>query len=313
MFTAFMVSAAAVPLAVLWICGANVLVALGRNRAFAMANLLGPVCSTAAICAAAAMDRLSTTFVIWATLAATLATYAFTSFVVRVPWRGPRTPVRRVLRDGVTYAGGQISEAASYRLDQAIALPLIGAEAAGLYSVAATIALVPYSLGQAIGSAAFRHLAAAPGPRDLKTRSSAVIRIAIVSGTCTSIFLGAASPVLVPAVFGPEFEGAVVPTLLGLVGSIAVVVTYVASSALTAAGKGWSMTIGQLFAVASGTIALLILGPTLGAAGASIASALGYWTGAVVMLLGIGAPLGALVPRPRDVGAARRMLTRGAV
>lgn len=311
MFTAFMVSAAAVPLAVLWISGANVLIALGRNGAFAMANLVGPGCSTAAICVAAVTGHLSTAYVVWATLAATVATFAFTSITVRVPWRGPRTPVRRVLRDGATFAGSQVSEAASYRLDQAIALPLIGAEAAGLYSVAATIALVPYSLGQAIGSAAFRHLAAAPEPRDLLARSSAVIRIALVSGISTALLLSAAAPILVPVVFGADFQGAVVPAIIGLVGSIAVVVTYVASSSLTAAGRGWSMTLGQLFAVVSGTIALLVLGPAFGAVGASVASSLGYWTGAVVMLIGVGAPLRALIPGSRDIGAARKLIVRG--
>lgn len=305
------VAASAAPIAVLWICDANVLIARGRNGAFALVNLLPSVVYVASILLGWAFGLLSIPFVISANLAGTVATYLLTTALVRVSISGRHLPIRPMVRQGISFAGSQISEAASYRLDQVIALPLLGAGPAGLYSVAATIALIPYSIGQAIGTASYRQLATAESVEQRRERSAAVVRIGLLSGCICALALAAVAPIAVPWVFGPEFEGAVVPTIWSLVGSVAVVLAYVSSSALTASGSGWRMTISQIVGLVVGVVALFVLGPLLGSTGAAMASSLGYWVCAALCVGSLGLPAASLVPRWGDVRASARMLVKG--
>jgi len=234
-----------------------------------------------------------------------------TTFLTRVRLLGTRLPLRSCLREGGKFAGSQLSEAASYRLDQVIALPLIGAFDAGLYSVAATIALIPYAIGQAVGTAVFSHVARAENDTDRVHRTAVAMRIGFISGGVTAGLLALASPLLVPIIFGHEFVGAVVPTLWSLVGSVAVVISYVAASTFTASGRGWLMTVAQLSGLAVGIGGLFVLAPLLGAVGASIASSAGFWVCAIICLARLGVPFGGLVPRLSDVRATVGLFTHG--
>jgi O-antigen/teichoic acid export membrane protein len=310
-FVVLVVAASAAPIAVLWICDANVLIARGRNAAFALVNLVPSAVYVVTILAGWSFAVLSVPFVIAANLVGTVATYLVTTSLVRVGVTGRRLPILPMVRQGLSFAGSQISEAASYRLDQVIALPLLGAGPAGLYSVAATIALIPYSIGQAIGAASFRQLATADSREQRVESSAAVVRIGMFSGSVCAVALAAVAPVAVPWIFGPEFEGAVAPTIWGLVGSVAVILAYVSSSALTASGTGWAMTISQVAGLLVGVGALFILGPLLSSTGAAIASSLGYWVCAALCVGSLRLPASTVVPRFGDARSSFRMLVKG--
>jgi len=308
---AFLIAAGTAPLAILWICDANVLIAQRRNGHFALISIVPAFVSVGIIAVSWGFDILSVPIVLLANVAATLATLVLTTFLTRVRLIGDHLPLLPFLRQGGKFAGSQLSEAASYRLDQVIALPLIGASEAGLYSVAATISLIPYSIGQAVGTAIFRHVALAENDEDKVQRTAVAMRIGFLAGAVSAAGLAIVTPFLVPLIFGSEFVGAVGPTLWSLIGSVAVVLSYVAASVFTASGRGWLMTIAQVSGLIVGIGALFILAPILGAEGASIASSAGYWVCAIICLARIRVPFLKLLPRLGDFKATVGLLAHG--
>ncbi|TFB85620.1 hypothetical protein E3O44_13625 [Cryobacterium algoricola] len=307
----FIVAVASAPLSVVWICTANVLVAQRRHGAFALINLLPAAISVGALIVGWQWGWITVGYVLLANLFGNVGTFVTVLFLVPVTVRGPRVRARSLLRDGMSFGGSQVAEAASYRLDQAIALPLMGGAQAGLYSVAATVALLPYAVGQAVGTAIFGNIAEDVTAEVRQERIAQAVRAALLIAGLTAVVLAIVTPFAVPLVFGRNFAGAVGPTIVGLIGSIAVVLSYVASSALVALGRGSAILFAQLLGLAIGICALAILGTLWGALGASIASSMGFWSCALYAIVSLRLPVALLVPRRSDFYSAARMLLRG--
>jgi len=305
---AFIISASTAPASVLWICDANVLFAQGRSAAFALTDLLPTGVNVALIVVGAMVSDLTVTYAIVVNWVASIATLILTSWLVRVPLRGDARSLRSTLEEGIRYSGSQIAEMASHRLDQVLALPVVGAFQAGLYSVAATVALLPLALGQALGASSYRSFARARDEVDASVRSTVVLRVAFVTACVAVAPMAAVSPWLVPFALGRAFEDAVVPVLLSLLGSLALVVSYVASVALAARGRGWIMTVAQVIGLVAGISALILLAPPLGAVGLSLASTIGYWACAFVCVGAIRPTLRELAPRPSDLRRSVQLL-----
>lgn len=305
---AFVVSAASSPLGFLWICNANILIAKGRHGAFALINLLPIAVYVALIGAGAALGAISVAFAITANWCSSIFTLFVTMLWVKVRLRGKHDHLGGLLSEGARYSGSQIAEAFSYRIHQMIALPVAGNYQAGLYSIAATIATVPFALGQAMASATFASIA---GAKSRKTRAdlvSTAIRSSFVISVITVSVIALLCPLLIPVLFGSEFEGAVPATLVALVGSVGVVVAYVTTSALTAVARGWHMTIAQTVGLAVGVALVVPLGANHGALGISVAATLGFWACAVVGLMSAELSPRQLVPRPADARSALSIL-----
>ena len=310
----FLAASASVPFAVLWICDANVLVGQRRMMAFAIVGTVAPVAYFGFIVVGALTSGLSVGFVIGANGASTILTFLITSALVRVPVKGAIESPVALLREGVSFSGSQIAEAASYRLDQAISIPIIGAAGAGYYAVAATIGLIPYSLGQAIGAASYAKMAEVELTELERTvRVALVVRSSMVLGTGSSLSLAALCPLLVPLLFGSDFLPAVIPAVIATFGSAFVVVAYSAGSALTAYGRGWWLTLGQTSGLGLGVVMLLLLGPLLGAIGAALASALGYALTMTIAVYALKLPRRSLLIRRTDFRDSIRLVVFGHV
>lgn len=307
----FVTACACAPIAVLWICDANVLLAHHRLFAYAVVSTTQTFSFVAVVTVGLALDIISVTFVIWANLLATVLTLAVTTAFVQVPLRGDRTSPHRLLHEGVSFAGSQVAEASSYRLDQAVALPIIGAAEAGYYSVAAAIAMLPFAVGQAIGSAVYEQVATTGQPEQRRLYIGASIRYAGMLATGTTCLVAAITPWAVPLAFGHEFAPAIRATLIALAGSVAVAVSYVASALLTAQGRGWAMTRAQVLGLFVGIAALFLWGPALGAVGASLASSLGYVTTLLMSLWALGLPVSSYLPQRGDLRAQFHLVLSG--
>lgn len=207
--------------------------------------------------------------------------------LVRTPARGSRTPVRPLVREGLTYAGSQLAETAQNRLDQVVMIPVIGAAQAGLYAVAVTVSSLPVVVGHAIGAASFKDVASASDGRRRELVVAAVRASALVGGAA-SIALALSAPWLVPLVFGHEFEGAVRVTVAALAAGPAIVVGYVATVLLGASAAGRDMTRAQIAGLVVGLALLVPLGSMLGALGAAVASTAGYVVTLVLALRALG-------------------------
>lgn len=307
-WTAF-VGIALSPLMIMWTCDSSVMVATGRYRGVMALQLVQPLAYLLLVCLFAATHSLSVSTALIANIAGTTAALTTGAWLTRIPMLGERRSLAALLRGGVRYAGSAIAEAASSRLDQVIALPLVGAVQAGLYSVAVTIASIPLALGQALGAAFFPLIARSEGKNRLALKEEA-LRSAMAMSVLTAPLLFAGSWLGIPLLFGREFSASVPVAWIAGIGTCALIVGYVCSLVLAAERRGYTMTIAQVSALAASTGLLFALAPEYGAMGAAAASSIGYILLAAIMLLASKARLLQSWPRPRDFKNAITRLMR---
>lgn len=304
------VGIAAAPMVMSWMCDVGVLIAHARYRAVFAMQIIQPVAYLTLILAIALLGIANTATVLACYLSGLLATFITGLVLVRGEWRGAVKRLPGVTREGTKFAGAALAETASNRLDQAIALPLLGATQAGLYAVATTIVTIPLALGQALGAAYFTPIARAePGSARMGLQQQAA-RSAFAVAPLAFIAMCIAAPLIVPLLFGAEFADAVPVVWIASLGGIAMTSGYVLSMALAADGRGVRMTIAQTVGLALGLGALFVLGPVLGALGAAVASSLGYLLMLMMLAKGMRAPVRTLVPRVADVREAITRLTK---
>jgi O-antigen/teichoic acid export membrane protein len=217
---------------------------------------------------------------------------------------------RPLLARSFDYYGGSVSQIASTRLDQVIALPLIGAVQAGYYSVAVTIgSAAPLVLGHALGGSNFRGIARAEGDERTELEAAA-FRSACALALMFCPLVALISWPLMPIIFGSEFEAALPATLIAIGAGGVQLVAFVTSSSTTARGRGKLLTLAQCVGLAVGVLALLIAGQTAGAVGAAIASALGFASTTLILAASLRVKPSRLLPRASDFPASIRQLLR---
>jgi O-antigen/teichoic acid export membrane protein len=304
----------AVTSGILWICNASVMIGRKESLRYAVVIVLPSFVLSISVIILWGLGSLTVASAIWAQLASYVATFIVSHLLVRVSLAGGRSPVHSLLRESSKFAGGQIAEAASFRLDQALVLPLLGAHQAGLYSIAATIALLPYSIGQAIAAATFRQASAeshSENGESSQPQSELLLRIALIVGFASSIGLGLLVPWVIPAVFGEDYAGAVIPTWIGLFGAVALVVAQSADTLLVVRNQGWRMTIAQVAGLFAALVLLFVLGLPFGILGASIASVIGYLITTVMLLRWLGVTGKSFFVKRSDWTSIRRLLSVG--
>lgn len=300
------------PLMISWMCDESVLIANERFRAVAVLQLTQPLVNTVLIVFGALGGQLTVTWVMLANLGGLVATAIVGWVTVRVTIRGPFYPVRRLIRGSVPFAGSSIAEAVSNRIDQLIALPLIGSFNSGLYAVAVTICTIPIGLAHALGAGEFRGIASI-APERRKPAQQGALRSSVAVGAIFCLTLAAASPYVISILFGDKFEGAVTSVWILLFGSVLMIGNYVGSMALVAGGLGFRMTSSQVVGAVIGLISLLILGPLWGANGASAAAVIGYLSTYIFLAFAIGGNPRDFFPKPSDFTRALRVLFRTSV
>ncbi len=298
------------PVTIAWMCDVSVVLARHQFRRFLMIQLAQPSVFLLLALGVWILDMATTAAVLVCYIAGNVATAALGWWASASAGTAPSSTPLELARSGSKYSGAAIAEAASNRLDQILVLPLVGASQAGLYSVAVTVSAVPLAIGHALAGWYFTLIVSAgPGPRRESLKAEAV-RVALALGAAVALALACGSPWLVRVLFGAEFGAAVVPTLIALAGSVAMIGGYVAAQALAAEGRGIAMTSGQVVALAFSVLLLLALAPAYGANGAAAASSLGYLALLVVLLVVGRWSMRSVLPRPRDVRSAVRTLLR---
>jgi O-antigen/teichoic acid export membrane protein len=297
------------PLSASWALDVSVLVAHRRYAGVLLLQLLQPAVYVCLLIIFWMLSIATVATVLLASVVATAATCCAGAALVRVSLRGERVESVRLLRAGLGFAGSAIAEAASNRADQVFALPLIGAYQAGLYSVAATIGSVPLAIGQALGASYFAPIAQAEGRRRVELQCEAIRSTITIALVVTPLIALCAWP-LIPVVFGEEFASATPVAMITLLGSAGLLTAYVASMALVADSKGGRMAIAQFTSLVVGIGCLFMLGPSLGAVGAAIASTFGYIVLLFALLAFLPVPKHSLAPRRGDLSRAVRRLRR---
>lgn len=297
------------PLSSSWALDVGLLVAHRRYRAVFAMQVAQPLVYFVLVAGGWIFGVASVASVLICNVIGSVATFVLGAALARVPWVGETTSFARSMKAGLHYFGSAIAEAASSKLDQVIALPLVGAFQAGIYSVAATVASVPLAIGQALGASYFTSVAQSKGDARKHVQAEAT-RGGLAAGVLVYPIGVILAVAFIPVVFGSEFSGAVPVAVIALVGSSAMIASFVVSMALAADSKGIRMTIAQTLSLLVGIGGLIILGPWLGAVGAAIASAASYVALYAVLALALRIPASQLLPRWRDFSGVVRRLAR---
>jgi O-antigen/teichoic acid export membrane protein len=205
---------------------------------------------------------------------------------------------------------GVLAGVSTARLDQIIGLPLIGARQLGLYAVAVSLAEFPMVFGTAARSA----LLGMRADSVIATEGQQLIRRVTGAVAVAAALMGLATWRLVPTVFGREFSGVVLPALILLAATVVYTVANCLSAALLALGNPSGQSRALLVGAAASMGSLVGL-RSLGATGASMASALGYVVTAAMCFALLrrdhGFSLrGAVLPNRADVSWGARSLLR---
>lgn len=299
------------PMGVVWSIDVAVLVGAGRYRAVAIMRLVQPTFTLLVIAVLWILGRLTRELVLIPYVLGSMLTMIVGMLLVGVSFRGPRASHRALLRRGGSFAGSAISEAASARLDQVLVLPVIGAPAAGLYSIAAAMVALLTAIGQALGADLFRSSMSAGSNSDGRRVAAQGFGEGVSVVTPAGLVLGLASVWAIPFVFGADYTPSVDLLWWLLPGGISLSVGFVGSMLLAAAARGRDMTILQTGALVLGVALLYVLGPPLGPTGAAIASSISGLALLAGQAIVLGIPPIALLPRLSTAKAGiRRLLAR---
>ncbi|MFC9836885.1 lipopolysaccharide biosynthesis protein [Rhodococcus sp. NPDC127530] len=240
-------------------------------------------------------EHISITSTIAVYVISVLASYIATAIVNPISWFGSRAKFGQIALDSLRAAGAQISEIASYRLNQLILLPVIGGAALGNYSVALNVALAPAPIGQAIGSGTFKENANSNGVA-FREKCADSVRAAVSVGFVSTFAICALSPFVVPWAFGEEFEPAVPAAMILSFGGLLVMCNYTLTSNLIAAGDSLKASVSHYVGFAVGVVLLFVLSYRFGLIGAACASSAGFLTTAVLGSAFLSVPLRAWIP-----------------
>jgi O-antigen/teichoic acid export membrane protein len=277
-------------------------------RAFNTAMLLIPVTNVTVNGLLAALDLLTTPRAFSTWVGAELLATAVLAFYVQRRLAGFGRPdmqlARRTLVFGLKAHIGRTLLLGNYRLDQWIVGAVAGARQLGLYSVAVAWAESLFYLPTALQAVQRPDVVRASRHKAAQMAATAFRAITLAS-TPLVIGLIVAAPFLCVEIVGKQFQGSVEQLRILAPGAFGIIALKLLGNALTAQGKPMleSAAIGLAFAL---TLVLdILLIPSHGGLGASIASTAAYTLGGVAVALtfsrGLGLPLRELAPRSAEV------------
>jgi O-antigen/teichoic acid export membrane protein len=217
----------------------------------------------------------------------TTASLAWGRLVRRGFFVGARRPSRRLARLVAVYGiraqvGGLISQL-NLRLDFILLTALTGPAVLGVYAIASKFAELLKIVGMALTYVLYPKYAregtaiATKGARSLIPRAGL-----LTAGGAVSLWLAAGF--VIPTFYGSEFEAAISPARIILLGLVLEGVAAVITAYLYGVGRpglnSWAMAAGLVMTVALD----LALIPAYEAVGAAIASAVAYTTTSVALL-----------------------------
>lgn len=303
------VGVALTPLTLSWICDTSVLVAQRDYVGIVVLQLLQPFTYLMAVLTLWSFHLATTATVIWVYVGSNMMSFVFGLLRVRTLRQDGMQRSVELFRGSLRFAGGSLADAASNRLDQVMALPVIGAIQAGFYSVGVTIGLAPLALAQAVGTASFTRIAQAQGRRRRRLVNQSIREVASLS-FAAALVLVVFGPSIVVILFGDAFSGAESAIRVAAVACIFASISLQASTALVATGRGAKLAVAQLVSLIVGIGLLFVLGPAYGALGAALASLIGYAIMSASAIVFCGASLLSIIPTPVSFVAGIKTLVR---
>ncbi len=225
-----------------------------------------------------------------------------------VGWRPDVRTLRAGLAFGLKVHGGAIAFFLLLRLDQVLVQGLVGFRALGLYSLAVTIGELLWLLCEPLAIAVLPHQARVEGDNDRRL-AFATARLALLFALVGGTVLWVASPWLIGFVYGRAFDDAASLLRWLLPGIVALSAARPLSTLLLRDGRPLLLSaLGLLTLIANVGLNLVLL-PSIGTVGASVASSIAY-VALLVAYVGVTRRKGIvgwreLVPRPGDLTRLR--------
>lgn len=171
------------------------------------------------------------------------------------------------------------------RGDQFLLFALASPAAVGHYSVAVNVAEILWYLPVAAGLASLPTLSSSAPDATKRRELSQALRISVLLTLAGAIVLALVAPMVVPLLFGNDFEKSVLPLELLLPGIVVAAVVRVCSAALIVKGRTsvmWKIMFASVIVNMCASFALI---PFFGASGAALASTAAYVLAGVALLL----------------------------
>jgi stage V sporulation protein B len=221
------------------------------------------------------------------------------------------TFARDALAFGIRGQVGNVLQFLGVRLDLLLVPALLDLRAAGIYVVAVRTSDVVGQVATAVASLVFPSVAGQDDVRATRFTES-VTRMTLVAVAIPALVIGLAAEPILRVLFGDVYGAGTTTLVILLVAMVPLSLTRVLAADLKGRGRPGLVSWASAGSAVATVLLDLALVPTLGLAGAAVASVLAYTIGAVTILAlyrtATGAELGALVPGPADV---RRLVAFG--
>lgn len=196
-------------------------------------------------------------------------------------WASPRLDTKLsavAVRYGLLTMVGSLLIQITARADLLVIVHLIGNASAGQYSIALTVGGLVGGIAVSLSFASFPVLTTA---RDevMWELTTMMCRGAILLAVLLATAVAVTSPVLVPTVFGGEYEPAVAPAVFMLIGGVLSTPQWIIARARAAAGRPSRLLISYGLSTICMLTADFILIPHLGLVGGAIAAIFGVSAG----------------------------------
>jgi len=188
------------------------------------------------------------------------------------------------MRFGLRAWIGTLADGLNFRVDQLLVALLASEASLGLYAVGVNASEVLLYMPTAAATALLP-IAAATDAAHRTARTLDTFRSALLGTTGSAVLAAVVGPFLIPAVFGGDFRGAVVPFLLLLPGVIGAVPLAVFTNALVAGSYPGRSSFGPFVSLMTGLALDLALIPTFGASGAAVAASSAFIGGGATALI----------------------------
>lgn len=237
----------------------------GQMRLLRRTTFLVGVVAVVALVPACAESRV--TLIIVGDAIALVLGVAYCLKRVKIAWVPPTYGIRKLALEAVRAGPVRATE----RIQLPLGLVLLGiladGSSAGIYSVASSVGNVVLFLAGSTGTVLFARSISTD--RDLHRQT---LRLMLPIATTVALTIGAASMILIPLLWGPEFSPSVRTLAVMLPGMISLALIQVATPYMVQIGESRAVSVALVFGLGVNIIVNLLAIPALGADGAALAS-----------------------------------------
>lgn len=243
-------------------------------------------------------------------LVATVTFLRGSNLTIRPRWAP--TYLRSALPYGASLQVSNLLVMMTARVDLILVYRFGDAFDAGSYSVALTVGTIAATVPTALSYASFPRLAVLSDDH-AEALTGQLFRVGVVAATVLGLVLAVLAPFVIPLVFGAEYRGAIVPTLLLLPGGVMWSGQWILCRAAAARGSTRPLVVSFLLScLCMVALDFVMIGPWKGV-GAALASLIASALGLLLSLLYYrqwGWRWRALVPGAADLAALAESVRR---